>query len=208
MFGLMREISLIRSRIANPERALHAVVMRTLSGLGASAVVISLRTEAPIASVSRRTFVLDQLRPAAHPLSGVLHHFADIVVAGKTVGALEMDLRPTILHSAETATVAAFVGQQIGAVLALRSLREDNLQLENSIREMRAGIEEDKLWCRALGILQHRYCLPPAAARDFLEQECSTLGQPRLAILKSVIDGSLFLTTRGVLDSENTIPTR
>lgn len=101
-----------------------------------------------------------------------------LISGGDIIGVLNAHHRKPHVHTPEEIALMSFVGEHMGAAIAMSRLAEENARLLEEAQEMKQQLETRKVLERAKGILQTRYNLTEQQAYDRLRNESRRLRKP------------------------------
>lgn len=103
------------------------------------------------------------------------------------IGELRVAFRIQQSNQAQSPMLAAFVAEQIGALLARRRLSEKRADLKSGIDRLRRELAAVKVVSRAMGLLVQKRQLSERAARNWLELQSRKTGLSLHAVADRVI---------------------
>ena len=110
-----------------------------------------------------------------------------LVNGGEMIGVLNAHHREPHSHTPDEIALISFVGEQMGAAIAMSRLAEENTRLLEQASEMKQELESRKILERAKGILQLRYRLTEQEAYQRLRNESRRLRRPIRELAEAVI---------------------
>jgi two-component system, response regulator PdtaR len=110
-----------------------------------------------------------------------------LVNGGEMIGVLNAHHREPHVHTPDEIALISFVGEQMGAAIAMSRLAEENARLMEQAVEMRQQLETRKLVERAKGILQTRYKLTEQQAYNRLRDESRRQRRPLRELAEAVL---------------------
>lgn len=110
-----------------------------------------------------------------------------LVNGGEMIGVLNAHHREPHVYTPDEIALISFVGEQMGAAIAMSRLAEENARLMEQAVEMRQQLETRKLVERAKGVLQTRYQLTEQQAYSRLRDESRRLRRPIRELAEAVL---------------------
>ncbi len=110
-----------------------------------------------------------------------------LVSGGEVIGVINVHHKEAHAHSPDEIVLLSFVGEQMGAAIAMSRLVGENVRLQEEAQEMRRQLELRKLVERAKGILQQRYNLTEQEAYQRLRNESRRLRRPIRELVEAVL---------------------
>jgi len=110
-----------------------------------------------------------------------------LVSGGEVIGVLNAHHRAPHSHTPDEIALISFVGEQMGAAIAMSRLAEENARLLEQASEMKQQLESRKIVERAKGILQLRYKLTEQQAYQRLRDESRRLRRPIRELAEAVL---------------------
>lgn len=110
-----------------------------------------------------------------------------LINGGEFIGVLNAHHRAPHSHTPDEIALISFVGEQMGAAIAMSRLAEENARLLEQASEMKQQLESRKLVERAKGILQTRYKLTEQEAYQRLRNESRRLRRPIRELAEAVL---------------------
>jgi uroporphyrinogen-III synthase len=110
-----------------------------------------------------------------------------LVNGGEVIGILNVHHKEPHAHTPGEIAVLSFVGEHMGAAIAMSRLAEENVRLQEQADEMKRQLEMRKLVERAKGVLQQTYNLTEQEAYQRLRNESRRLRRPIRELAEAVL---------------------
>jgi two-component system, response regulator PdtaR len=110
-----------------------------------------------------------------------------LVSGGETMGVLNAHHREPHVHSPEEVALLSFLGEQMGSVIAMSRLADENARLNEKATEIQQQLESRKVLERAKGIMQQRYKMSEEDAYLRLRNESRRSRRPIREVAEVVL---------------------
>lgn len=129
-------------------------------------------------AVEQIELLLDREAPAESPKS---RQSIQLRAAGESLGQVVLSLAPNQAH------LAAFIGEQLGMLLARTRLADRRAQLKAELAKMDKDLATRKLMQRAEGLLIARRGMLAVAARQWIAQQSAKTGMSKEVIADRIV---------------------
>ena len=193
--SLLGRISRLRASSSDASAGAVQIAREVLDSLHGRAVVMSIRPDRVHGRRHVTTITRDQELNGAPAVeaaraagnAAALAVPGPLVDGGRAIGSVHLYLQALPPRNEPIAPLVRYMGQQIGGLIAIARLEDENRKLAEHVASFRDEIASRKVTNRAIAILAKQDGIGPAEAHRRLEQHSQRLGKPVGEIAAAVV---------------------